>query len=150
MSEMSEMSEEEFLELQAAFELYEKNSADGKVDAEELGKLLRSLGQNPDEGELASMVKELDLDGQGTMEFPDFLKMMSKRMKVKDGDQDLREAFRVFDEVGTGFVSASDLTYILVNLMGEKEDEVKGMMKEVKVTKDGQINYEDFISLVLK
>ena len=147
---MSELSEEEFLELKNAFELYEKNSADGKVDTQELGKLLRSLGQNPGEDELDSMIRELHIDGQGTMEFPDFLKMMSKRMKDKDSDQELREAFRVFDEEGTGFVSASDLSYILVNLLGEKEEEVKGMMKEVRVTKDGQINYEDFISIVLK
>ena len=65
-------------------------------------------------------------------------------------DQELREAFRVFDEEGTGFVSASDLKYILVDIMGEKEDEVKGMMKEVKVSKDGQLNYEEFINIVLK
>eukprot|EP00090_Calanus_glacialis_P039089 TRINITY_DN68073_c0_g1_i1.p1 TRINITY_DN68073_c0_g1~~TRINITY_DN68073_c0_g1_i1.p1 ORF type:complete len:161 (-),score=57.91 TRINITY_DN68073_c0_g1_i1:42-485(-) len=147
---MSELTEEEFQELKDAFELYEKNSADGKVDAQELSKLLRSLGQNPSEEELAKMIQELLIDGQGTLEFPDFLKMMAKRMKDKESDQELRDAFRVFDEEGTGFVSASDLTYILVNLMGEKEDEVKGMMKEVKVTKDGQINYEDFIDIVLK
>merc|ERR1739838_280974 len=147
---MSELSEEEFLELKNAFELYEKNSADGKVDTQELGKLLRSLGQNPGEDELDSMIRELHIDGQGTLEFPDFLKMMSKRMKDKDSDHELREAFRVFDEEGTGFVSASDLKYILVDIMGEKEAEVKGMMKEVKVSKDGQINYEDFISIALK
>jgi calmodulin len=147
---MSELTEEEFQELKDAFELYEKNSADGKVDAQELSKLLRSLGQNPSEDDLAKMIQELHIDGQGTLEFPDFLKMMAKRMKDKESDQELRDAFRVFDEEGTGFVSASDLTYILVNLMGEKEEEVKGMMKEVKVTKDGQINYEDFIEIVLK
>ena len=147
---MSELTEEEFQELKDAFELYEKNSADGKVDAQELSKLLRSLGQNPSEDDLAKMIQELHIDGQGTLEFPDFLKMMAKRMKDKESDQELRDAFRVFDEEGTGFVSASDLTYILVNLMGEKEEEVKGMMKEVKVAKDGQINYEDFIDIVLK
>ena len=147
---MSELSEEEFVELKDAYELYEKNSTDGKVDTEELGKLLRSLGQNPGDDELASMIKELEIDGNATMGFPDFLKMMSKRMKDKDSDHELREAFRVFDEEGTGFVSSTDLTYILVDLLGEKEEEVKGMLKEVKVTKDGQINYEDFISIVLK
>ena len=147
---MSELTEEEFQELKDAFELYENNSADGKVDSQELSKLLRSLGQNPSEDELDKMIKELHIDGQGTLEFPDFLKMMSKRMKDKDSDQELREAFRVFDEEGTGFVSASDLKYILVDIMGEKEDEVKGMMKEVKVSKDGQLNYEEFINIVLK
>ena len=147
---MSELTEEQFLELKDAFELYEKHSADGKVDTQELSKLFRSLGQNPNEDELAKIIQELHVDDQGTLEFPDFLKMMLKRMKDKDSDQELRDAFRVFDEEGTGFVSASDLKYILVDIMGEKEAEVKGMMKEVKVSKDGQINYEEFIDIVLK
>merc|ERR1712203_246909 len=134
MGIMSELTEEQFLELKDAFELYEKHSADGKVDTQELSKLFRSLGQNPNEDELAKIIQELHVDDQGTLEFPDFLKMMLKRMK--DKDQELRDAFRVFDEEGTGFVSASDLKYILVDIMGEKEAEVKGMMKEVKVSKD--------------
>merc|ERR1712168_411861 len=147
---MSELTEDEFLELKDAFELYEKHSADGKVDTQELSKLFRSLGQNPNEDELVKIIQELHVDDQGTLEFPDFLKMMLKRMKDKDSDHELREAFRVFDEEGTGFVSASGLKYILVDIMGEKEAEVKGMMKEVKVSKDGQLNYEEFIDIVLK
>ena len=146
---MSELTEEEFLEIKEAYELYEKNSEDGKVNAHELSKLLRSLGEDPSDAELANMVKDLEIDGQGTFEFPDFLKMMSKRMKDKDSDHELREAFRVFDEDGTGFISAEELKMILVDVMGIKSSEVKGMLNEVKV-KNGQINYEDFISIVLK
>ena len=114
-----------------------------------MSKLLRSLGEDPSDAELANMVKDLEIDGQGTFEFPDFLKMMSKRMKDKDSDHELREAFRVFDEDGTGFISAEELKMILVDVMGIKSSEVKGMLNEVKV-KNGQINYEDFISIVLK
>ena len=146
---MSELTEEEFLEIKEAYELYEKNSEDGKVNAHELSKLLRSLGEDLSDAELANMVKDLEIDGQGTFEFPDFLKMMSKRMKDKDSDHELREAFRVFDEDGTGFISAEELKMILVDVMGIKSSEVKGMLNEVKV-KNGQINYEDFISIVLK
>merc|ERR1711915_1144768 len=146
---MSELTEEEFLEIKEAYELYEKNSENGKVDVLELSKLLRSLGEDPSDAELANMVKDLEIDGQGTFEFPDFLKMMSKRMKDKDSDHELREAFRVFDEDGTGFISAEELKMILVDVMGIKSSEVKGMLNEVKV-KNGQINYEDFISIVLK
>merc|ERR1712168_900212 len=147
---MSELTEDEFLELKDAFELYEKHSADGKVDTQELSKLFISLGQNPSQDELAKIIQELHVDDQGTLEFPDFLKMMLKRMKDKDSDQELRDAFRVFDEEGTGFISAADLKYILVDIMGEKEADVRGMMKEVRVSKDGQINYEEFIDIVLK
>lgn len=43
------------------------------------------------------MVNEVDQDGNGTIEFNEFLQMMSKKMKDADGDEELREAFRYFD-----------------------------------------------------
>ena len=93
---------------------------------------------------------ELDVDKEETVEFPDFLAMMTKKMKNKDSEHDLREAFQVLDEKGTGFVKTSELTDLLVNVMGESEDEVKAMFKEVDANKTGMVNYDDFIRLVLK
>ena len=56
---------------------------------------MRSLGQNPTEGELQDMINEVDIDGNGTIEFAEFLGMMAKKMKESDGEEELREAFRV-------------------------------------------------------
>lgn len=41
----------------------------GDISAEELGEVMRSLGQNPTETELKDMVDELDLDRTGTIDF---------------------------------------------------------------------------------
>jgi Ca2+-binding EF-hand superfamily protein len=50
--------------------------------------------------------------GNGTIDFPEFLTMMAKKMKDSDDGQDeLKEAFRVFDKDGNGFISA---THIIV------------------------------------
>lgn len=46
------------------------------------------------ETELRDMVKEVDQDGNGTIEFNEFLQMMSKKMRGADGEDELREAFR--------------------------------------------------------
>lgn len=46
------------------------------------------------ETELRDMVNEVDQDGNGTIEFNEFLQMMSKKMKGADGEAELREAFR--------------------------------------------------------
>lgn len=45
--------------------------------------MMRSLGQNPTEAELQDMVNEVDADGSGTIEFPEFLNLMAKKMKVR-------------------------------------------------------------------
>lgn len=43
---------------------------------------MRSLGQNPTEAELQDMVNEVDADGNGTIDFPEFLSLMARKMKV--------------------------------------------------------------------
>ena len=69
--------------------------------------------------------------------------MMARKMKDSDSEDELREAFRVFDRDGNGFIDAAELRHVMVNL-GEKltDEEVDEMMREGDVDGDGKINYE--------
>ena len=58
---------------------------------------MRSLGQNPTEAELMDMIQEIDADGNGTVDFPEFLTMMARKMKDTDSEEEILEAFKVFD-----------------------------------------------------
>ena len=51
---------------------------------------MRSLGQNPKEEELRDMINEIDEDGNGTVDFEEFLIMMSKKLKDHDSEEELR------------------------------------------------------------
>ena len=51
---------------------------------------MRSLGQNPKEEELTDMINEIDEDGNGTVDFAEFLVMMAKKMSNTDSDEELR------------------------------------------------------------
>lgn len=51
---------------------------------EELATVIRSLDQNPTEEELQDMINEVDADGNGTIEFVEFLNLMAKKMKVSN------------------------------------------------------------------
>ena len=50
---------------------------------EELATVIRSLDQNPTEEELQDMINEVDADGNGTIEFTEFLNLMANKMKVR-------------------------------------------------------------------
>lgn len=54
----------------------------GCITLEELGTVIKSLGQNPSEEELHEMIREGDSDGNGTIEFGEFLNLMSRKVKV--------------------------------------------------------------------
>lgn len=47
---------------------------------------MRSLGQNPTEAELQDMINEVDADGNGTIDFPEFLNLMARKMKASSFD----------------------------------------------------------------
>ena len=77
---------------------------------------MRSLGQNPTEAELQDMINEVDADGNGTIDFPEFLTMMARKMKDSDSEEEIKEAFKVFDKDGNGYISAAELRHVMTNL----------------------------------
>ncbi|KAH3853236.1 calmodulin-A-like [Dreissena polymorpha] len=143
------LTEEQISEFKEAFSLFDKDG-DGTISSTELGTVMRSLGGNPTEAELQDMINEVDADGSGMIEFPEFLTMMVRNMRDIDTVEDLRQAFNVFDKDGTGKISAAELRHVMSNL-GEKltEEEVDEMLREADVDGDGEINYEEFVQLMM-
>ncbi|KAK9002571.1 hypothetical protein V6N11_025242 [Hibiscus sabdariffa] len=144
-----QLTDDQISEFKEAFSLFDKDG-DGSITTKELGTVMRSLGQNPTEAELQDMINEVDADGNGTIDFPEFLNLMSRKMKDTDSDEELKEAFRVFDKDQNGFISAAELRHVMANL-GEKltDEEVDEMIREADVDGDGQINYEEFVKVMM-
>ena len=82
------------------------------------------------------------IEGNGTVDFDEFLVMMSKQRKDGDDEEELREAFKVFDKDGNGFISADELRHVMTNL-GEKltDEEINEMIKEADIDGDGHVDY---------
>ncbi|CAC5372058.1 CALM [Mytilus coruscus] len=144
----SERSAKVVSDFKEVFELFDKDG-DGTITTKELDTVMRSLGQNPTENEVKEMVQKVDKDGNGTIEFPEFLQMATDMMKSVDLADEVRDAFRLFDNNGDGYITAPELKTILSN-NGEKisDEELDAMVKDADVDGDGKINYEEFVSIL--
>ncbi|KAE8768285.1 calmodulin-beta-like [Hordeum vulgare] len=146
---MDELSKEQIDEFRAAFSLFDKDG-DGTITAKELGTVMRSLGQRPSEEELREMIAEVDADGNGVVDFSEFLVLLDRKMRGADAEDELREAFRVFDQDQNGFISLDEFRHVMDNL-GERlsDEELKEMLREADLDGDGQINYSEFARVMM-
>ena len=144
-----QLSGEEIAEFQEAFSIFDKYG-DGTIATKELGKLMRSLGSSFTDTELQDMIIEIDMDGSGTIYFPEFLTMMARTLKDIDNEEEIREAFRSFDELGNGLLSAAQLRHVLTTV-GDKltNEEVDELFEVVDIDNDGQIDYEEFVTMMM-
>jgi len=142
-----QLTEEQINEFKEAFSLFDKDG-DGTITTLELGTVMRSLGQNPTDAELQDMINEVDKDGNGEIDFPEFLSMMAKKFRDTDSEEEIRQAFQVFDKDGNGYISATELKAVMESL-GEKlsDKEVDAMIKEADLDGDGGINYQEFVNV---
>merc|ERR1712232_368505 len=98
---------------------------------------------------MGDMINEVDADKTGTIDFPDFLSLMSRKMKDTDTEEELVEAFKVFDREGNGFITAAEMKHVMTNL-GEKltDEEVDEMVREA-ADDSGMVNYEEFVRMMM-
>ena len=154
------LNDDQIQEFKEAFTLFDKNG-DGTILVKELGTVMRALGQNPTEAELQDMIKEVDKDNSGTIEFNEFLTLMQRKVTDTDTEEEIKEAFRVFDRDNDGIISAAELRHVMTTL-GEKltDEEADGlfslsifnsleMIREADINNDGQIRFEEFVKLML-
>ena len=71
---------------------------------QELASVIASLGQKTPQKDIDEMINQLDEDGSGTVDFPEFLNMMAKKLNEDDKVGELRQAFDIFDENNDGFI----------------------------------------------
>ncbi|XP_024412153.2 calmodulin-like [Desmodus rotundus] len=145
---VDQLTEQHTAKFKEVFSLFDKGS-DGTITTKKLGAVVRSLGQNPTEAELQDMINEVDADGNGTMDFLEFLAAMARTMRGRGRAEETREAFRVFGEDGHGFIRAAELRHVKTDL-GEKltDEEVDEMTSEADVDGGGQGNYEEFVRMM--
>ena len=144
--EISSQKKNEYLE---AFKIFDRNN-DGQITHDELKLLLNNIGQKPSDSEIQDMINEIDIDGDGKINFDNFITLMEKKLRDHDDEEELIETFKVFDKDGIGFITYNNLKDVIKSLgLNYTDDEIMEMIKECDLDKDMMINYDEFTKMVL-
>lgn len=146
--EMGTISEAEKKEISDAFNILDEDG-DGKLTSVEMKMLLQSQFMVFTDSQVDEAVKELDTDGSGTIEFPEFEAYvikngLSKPTKEEFGE-DMRDAFEMFDADGDGYIDTEEFKAFM-QMFGDQmsDEEIQVMMKEADANGDGKIDYHEF------
>ncbi|EES11048.1 hypothetical protein BDA96_06G145500 [Sorghum bicolor] len=149
-------------ELARVFELFDKNG-DGRITREELAESLGKLGMSVPGDELASMIARIDANGDGCVDVEEFGELYRAIMAgdssangagkegeaggEEEDDEDMREAFRVFDANGDGYITVDELAAVLSSLglkQGRTAEECRRMIGHVDRDGDGRVDFHEF------
>ncbi|KAJ1554044.1 Calcium-binding component of the spindle pole body (SPB) half-bridge [Nowakowskiella sp. JEL0078] len=144
----SDLTEEQKQEIKEAFELFDTDK-DRALDYHELKVAMRALGFDAKKAEVLKILRDHDKDGQGLIEFDDFSKLMTERILNRDPIEEIRKAFQLFDDDGTGKISLRNLRRVAKEI-GENidDDELQAMIDEFDLDQDGEINEQEFLAIM--
>merc|ERR1711924_149004 len=146
-----EFSDQDKADFRKNFNLFDRKRT-GAIPIGDMGTVLRSLGQNPTEAELAALMEEVDKDKSGTIEFEEFIDLMARTNKTHEQmEEEIKNAFLTFDADGSGFITREELVETLTT-MGDPVDEetINGMIAEADLDGDGKINYAELTKIMLE
>merc|ERR1711998_514167 len=133
---------------QGAFDLFDTDGS-GAIDAAELKIAMQALGFEPTVEEVAKMVADIDLDGNATVEFEEFVEMMEGKMSGKDPVEEMKKAFKLYDTKGKGKIVVADMVRVAKEL-GENltKDELQSILDESDRDGSGTLTEEEFIRVM--
>ena len=144
---------EELREFKELFNLVDEDKG-GSISPHELGSLMETLGLKPNQEELDAMIREIDEDGNGEIDFDEFVQVMSRKVQPTYTPEEVQAAFKVFETANSGLpqghVKTSALERALTTYGTDKLslEEAQDLLSQVDPENTGVINYVEYVNMM--
>ncbi|XP_017776946.1 PREDICTED: troponin C-like [Nicrophorus vespilloides] len=146
-----ELNKEQIALLKNAFDTFDVEKK-GSIGTVMIGTILGMLSISLDEKMLNDIINEVDEDGSGELEFEEFVTLASRFMVEEDAEAmqaELKEAFRLYDKEGNGYISTSVLKEILKELDDKiTNEELDMMIAEIDSDGSGTVDFDEFMEVM--
>ncbi|CAO1425950.1 unnamed protein product [Diamesa serratosioi] len=134
--------------LKNAFDAFDQEKK-GSIDTTMVGTILSMLGHQLDDKMLAEIIREVDDDGSGELEFEEFVQLAARFMVEEDAEamqQELKEAFRLYDKEGNGYIT----TAVLKEILRELDETLcnDDLDDEIDADGSGTIDFDEFMEVM--
>ena len=143
------LTEEELAEFREIFNLVDLDKG-GTISKDELKQLMTTLGLRPSQEELNAMVDEIDSDGNGEIDFDEFVTVMSRKVNTSYTPAQVKSAFKVFErDAPSGMVTMAALEQALTTYGSEKLSlsDAQELLSQIEPDENGLINYVEFVNM---
>uniref|UniRef100_A0A0A9YFZ5 Troponin C, isoform 1 n=1 Tax=Lygus hesperus TaxID=30085 RepID=A0A0A9YFZ5_LYGHE len=148
--DVDKLSKGQIQMLRRAFDAFE---VEGKVPTNEIGTILEMLGKQQSAGNLAFLMDEFDPWNTGKLDFDTFKELAARYLTEEENpeamQQELREAFRLYDKEGNGYITTEVLREILWELEPElSEYDLDMMIDEIDADGSGTVDFNEFMEVM--
>jgi calmodulin len=144
------LSEEDLQEFREIFNLVDTDRG-GSIGTEELARLMDTLGIRTSPEELKLMVSEIDENGNGEIDFDEFVQVMCRKVNTDYTADEVQKAFNVFaGDAPEGFIKRKDLEKAL-QLYGHEKlspEEAANLVAQIECV-GGMFHYQEYISMMM-
>ena len=117
----------------------------GRIEKEKVRTILNTLGHSYDDNELNEFLEAEDTEGTGKLNFDSFCRVALHFNEEDDEalQKELKEAFRLYDKEGNGYIPTSSLREILAALDDQlTTDQLNEMIAEIDTDSSGTVDFD--------
>ncbi|CAF0989754.1 unnamed protein product [Rotaria magnacalcarata] len=143
---LEKFSDEQLTEFRELFDMFDKDNQE-MLTLQTLVSVMKTVGHSPTESDMIDLMRDIDIDHSGTIDFYEFVNVISRNMYPSETNQEIRHAFDLFDQNQDGLLTFDDLKLTIEKYLNSSMNdfEIHQMIELADRNGHGHVSFEDFL-----